>query len=101
MGGAEATPGEVVRLDPALDRIVPPDARLEKLAGGFQFIEGPVWHPDGYLLFSDPNANTIYRWAPDGSVSVFRSEERLHRLRHRRVPPAGLQRADAGPRTAC
>jgi len=64
----------VVRLDPALDRILPPAARMEKLAGGFQFTEGPLWHPAGYLLFSDPNANTIYRWSPDGSVSVFRSK---------------------------
>ena len=67
VGGAEATTGKVIRLDPSLDRVIPPDSRLEKLAGGFQFIEGPVWHPDGYLLFSDPNANTIYRWSPEGS----------------------------------
>ncbi len=63
-----------MRLDPALDRIVPKDAKIEKLAGGFQFTEGPVWHPDGYLLFSDPNANTIYRWSPEGAVSVYRSK---------------------------
>jgi gluconolactonase len=68
------TPAQVVRLSPELDRIVPKDARLEKLAGGFQFTEGPVWHPDGYLLFSDPNANTIYRWSPGGSVSVYRTK---------------------------
>jgi gluconolactonase len=74
VGGAQATTGKVVRLDPSLDRVIPPNSRLEKLAGGFQFIEGPVWHPDGYLLFSDPNANTIYRWAPEGSVSVFRTK---------------------------
>ena len=36
----------------------------EKLAEGFQFIEGPVWHPGGYLLFSDPNANVIYKYSP-------------------------------------
>jgi gluconolactonase len=65
---------EIVRLDPSLDRIVAPSTALEKLAGGFQFTEGPVWHPDGYLLFSDPNANTIYRWSPEGSVSVFRTK---------------------------
>ena len=29
--------------------------------------------PDGYLLFSDPNANTIYRWSREGAVSVYRS----------------------------
>jgi gluconolactonase len=74
VSGTESTTAKVVRLDPRLDRIVPRGTRLEKLAGGFQFTEGPVWHPDGYLLFSDPNANTIYRWSPEGSVSVFRSK---------------------------
>lgn len=69
-----STVADVVRLDPALERIVPSGARLEKLAEGFQFTEGPVWHPDGYLLFSDPNANTIYRWSPEGAVSVFRTK---------------------------
>jgi gluconolactonase len=73
VGAPASAPAKVVRLDPALDRILPRDATIEKLAGGFQFIEGPVWHPDGYLLFSDPNANTIYRWTPEGSVSVFRT----------------------------
>lgn len=74
LGGAISAPAKIVRLSSALDRIVPRNARLEKLAGGFQFTEGPVWHPDGYLLFSDPNANTIYRWSPEGSVSVFRTK---------------------------
>ncbi len=37
---------------------------VTKLADGFQFTEGPVWHPNGYLLFSDPNANVIYRYDP-------------------------------------
>ena len=64
--------GEIVRLDSTVNRIVPPDAKVEKLAGGFQFTEGPVWHPEGYLVFSDPNANTIYRWTTDGQVSVYR-----------------------------
>ncbi|HUR94967.1 MAG TPA: SMP-30/gluconolactonase/LRE family protein [Gemmatimonadales bacterium] len=73
IGAPAATRAKVVRLDPALDRILPKGTVIEKLAGGFQFVEGPVWHPDGYLLFSDPNANTIYRWTPDGAVSVFRS----------------------------
>jgi gluconolactonase len=74
VGGVGDADGTIARLDPALDGIVPKDAKLEKLAGGFQFTEGPVWHPDGYLLFSDPNANTIYRWSPAGSVSVYRSK---------------------------
>src|SRR5262249_8780141 len=65
---------EVARVDPALDAIVPAGTRIEKLAAGFQFLEGPVWVRDGYLLFSDPNANTMDRWTPDGDVSVFRTK---------------------------
>jgi gluconolactonase len=66
---------EVVRRDPALDAIVPANPKLHKLAEGFQFLEGPVWVPDpGHLLFSDPNANRIYRYDPaqGGRLSVFR-----------------------------
>lgn len=74
VAGIREIPLDVVRLDPAFDEIVPEAARLEKLADGFQFIEGPVWVPDGYLLFSDPNANLIYRWTPDGEVSVYRTK---------------------------
>jgi len=65
---------EILRADPALDEVLEPHAQFERLAGGFLFTEGPAWHPDGYLLFSDPNANTIYRWAPDGLLSQFRSK---------------------------
>ncbi|MFN0179237.1 MAG: SMP-30/gluconolactonase/LRE family protein [Gemmatimonadales bacterium] len=73
--GPAATVATVVRHDSALDAIVPRDAKLEKLAGGFEFIEGPVWVAEGgYLLFSDPNANNIYRWSPDGQVSVWRTK---------------------------
>lgn len=43
---------------------------IEKIADGFQFVEGPVWK-DGSLLFSDIPANTIYRWKTDSGVSVF------------------------------
>jgi gluconolactonase len=67
--------GTIQRLDPALDDLVAPDAIIEKLAGGFRFTEGPVWVADGnYLLFSDPNANTIYRWTTNGEVSVYRTK---------------------------
>jgi gluconolactonase len=73
VGGATPALADILRLDPAFDAIVPPGATIEKLAGGFGFTEGPVWSPDGYLLFSDPNNNRIYRWTPDGEVSVFRT----------------------------
>jgi gluconolactonase len=70
------TAAQIIRKDRALDEIVPADAKIEKLAGGFLFTEGPIWVPrtedtDGYLLFSDPNNNLIYRWTPDGQLSIF------------------------------
>ncbi len=45
----------------------------ERIATGFRFSEGPVWHPDGYLLFSDIAGNTIHKWTPDGAGEIFRS----------------------------
>ena len=70
---------EILRADPALDEIVTPGTKIEKLAGEFLFTEGPVWVPrttdsDGYLLFSDPNNNLIYRWTPDGQLSIYRTK---------------------------
>jgi gluconolactonase len=62
---------DVQRLDPRIDAIVPANAKVFKLAEGFQFTEGPIW-VDGALLFSDPNANTIYRYSDADGLSVFR-----------------------------
>ena len=56
--------GHVVKYQNELDNLLSADAKIEKIADGFQFTEGPVWHPDGYLLFSDPNANVIYKYSP-------------------------------------
>jgi gluconolactonase len=70
----------VVRKDPALDTIVPGNPKLYELAEGFRFTEGPVWvragggSAEGFLLFSDPNANTIYRWSQQSGLSVFREK---------------------------
>ena len=55
-----------------LDDLVEP-GKPERIATGFINTEGPVWHPDGYLLFSDINGDTIYKWTPDGKVEKFRS----------------------------
>jgi gluconolactonase len=69
---------EVVRNDRAMDEVVGPNPKLFKLADGFKFTEGPIWinKDGGYLLFSDPNANTIYKYMPngnqDGKLEVFR-----------------------------
>ncbi|MGH9669336.1 MAG: SMP-30/gluconolactonase/LRE family protein [Terriglobales bacterium] len=65
---------EVVRTDPGMDAIVGPNPKVYKLAEGFKFTEGPVWVRDGgYLLFSDPNSNIIYKYTQDGRLSVFRT----------------------------
>jgi len=53
----------VVRLDPALDALVPPDAKVELVKGGFGFTEGPVWMQEGatgFLLFTDIPGNVVW-----------------------------------------
>jgi len=72
--GIEQVETRVTRKDPGLDAILSPGTKIEKLAGGFLFTEGPVWDREGgCLLFSDPNNNLIYRWTQDGEVSVYRT----------------------------
>jgi gluconolactonase len=57
---ADALIGRVTCFDPALDKIVAPDAKIEKLAEGFTWSEGPVWSAPGkYLLFTDVPGNTL------------------------------------------
>ncbi|NEP58396.1 MAG: galactose-1-epimerase [Symploca sp. SIO2G7] len=55
-----------------LGEIMAPNTQVEKVAGGFRFTEGPVWHPDGFLIFSDIPANTIYQWQPEQKAEIFR-----------------------------
>lgn len=73
LGKAREVKLEIEKKDAALDAILSTDARLEKLADGFAFTEGPVWVKDGggHLLFSDPNNNLIYRMTPDGEVQPY------------------------------
>jgi gluconolactonase len=63
---------EVERLDPAASNIVPENARLERIATGFdKWTEGPVWTRDGTLLFAEIPANNILQWRPGAKASVF------------------------------
>lgn len=69
-------PGEsaVVKLDPALDALVSPDAKLQLVKTGFGFTEGTIWvqqGKSGYLLLSDMPANVIFKMTPQGQVSLF------------------------------
>ncbi|MDA1095592.1 MAG: SMP-30/gluconolactonase/LRE family protein, partial [Acidobacteria bacterium] len=72
---AAPSAGTIERLDPALDALLPPDAVIEQIGSGFRFTEGPAWVPqgEGFLLFSDIPANTIFKWSPDGAVTKFLS----------------------------
>jgi gluconolactonase len=58
----------IVRLDPRFDALVAPGTQIEKLAGGFTFIEGPIWRPHGALWFSDVVGNVTRQWSPGGRV---------------------------------
>jgi gluconolactonase len=44
---------------------------LEKIASGFQFVEGPVWNDTIGLLFSDLNGNKVYKWTEEDSIKIF------------------------------
>ncbi|MBU6399840.1 MAG: SMP-30/gluconolactonase/LRE family protein [Verrucomicrobia bacterium] len=64
--------GRIERLDRRLNQLLAPDARLEKLAEGFQWAEGPIWVPNLQgLLFSDVKGNTIYEWKAGQGIRVF------------------------------
>src|SRR5580658_4942958 len=70
---SSAEPG-IRRIDPAFAKVLSPTAAVEKIAGGFQFVEGPVWNrKGGYLIFSDIPGNVIMTWSPSGGASVFRA----------------------------
>jgi gluconolactonase len=61
---------KVERLDPAVDRIIPTGASLERVATGFTWLEGPVW-VNGSLFFADIPSNSIHKWTPGAGVSTF------------------------------
>ncbi len=66
--------GTVVRMDPRLDDLLAPDAKIELLATGFEWSEGPVWVPDedgGFLIFSDIPRNSVMKWHEPEGISLF------------------------------
>ncbi|MGH7536185.1 MAG: SMP-30/gluconolactonase/LRE family protein, partial [Gemmatimonadales bacterium] len=67
-----AGPGTIVRRDPRFDRLVPRDARVEKIADGFTWVEGPAWsRAGGFLLFSDIPNNSVFKWQEGAGASLF------------------------------
>jgi gluconolactonase len=74
-GGAQASPPArefALRAgSPAFWKLVRHDAKLETLASGFRFTEGPVWDKAGFVYVSDEEINKIYRVYPDGHKEEF------------------------------
>ncbi len=66
------TLGTIERIEPRFDRLVPKDARVERIADGFDWSEGPVWdRANHFLLFSDVPLNTVFKWEEGKGASVF------------------------------
>jgi gluconolactonase len=60
---------EIVRMDPGLDRLIAPGTAVARVATGFKFTEGPMWH-QGRLWFSDLGDNKLYAVSPEGQVEL-------------------------------
>lgn len=68
------TLGTIERFDSQLDKLLAPEAKLEILADGFTWTEGPVWMGDatnGHLLFSDIPRNSIFKWTAKNGIQLF------------------------------
>ena len=66
------TIGSIERIDPALDAIIQNDPKVEVIADGFEWSEGPVWIKEkNMLLFSDVPTNTIYKWTAEKGKEVY------------------------------
>jgi gluconolactonase len=66
------TVGSIERLDPALDQILSPDAKIEVIAEGYNWSEGPVWvESANMLLYSDVPENIVYKWTEEKGAEVY------------------------------
>jgi len=66
--------GSIERFKPEFDKLVATDAKIEILADGFTWSEGPLWMGDtnnGYLLFTDIPRNSIFSWSTGHGISLF------------------------------
>ncbi|OYP33130.1 SMP-30/gluconolactonase/LRE family protein [Rhodopirellula sp. MGV] len=73
------TPSSIGRIEitsPEMEQFVDAGTKIEVLAGGFTWTEGPVWIEDdagGHLLFSDIPRNSIFRWSAAKGIELFMS----------------------------
>ncbi len=66
------TTGSIERLDPGLDAIISPEAKIEIIADGFDWTEGPLWIDDkNMLLFSDIPKNSVFKWTEEKGTELY------------------------------
>ncbi len=72
ISSAFAQEPSIEKLDPALDELIAPDAKIETLAQGFRWAEGPAWSTStGEWFFSDIPNNVIHAWSDEKGLSIF------------------------------
>ena len=101
IGGEESgiinNAGTVDRIDPRVDALVPINANIQKLAGGFAFTEGPVWDQrNNQLYFSDLRSNAIHTWSDETGLSTFLQPVFEGDAGHPSVGSHGLNMASEG-----
>lgn len=75
LGAAEAEPF-LIKDAAEFKKCVHPEARVAKLAGDMGFTEGPAWHPEGFLVFSDIPNNELKKWTAAGGLVTYRQPSR-------------------------
>ncbi len=98
--------GHLESLDPGFDQRIADDAKIEVLAGGFTWTEGPVWVSDesgGHLLFSDIPRNSIFRWTEARGIELFMRPSGYTGVAYYGLEPGsnGLALDPQGRLTAC
>ena len=84
-------------LSPKFSELIPSDAKLDTMASGFGFTEGPMWDPAGFLYVSDETINKIFRVYPDGTkeevIALGDPDGNTFDRRHRLIDCASVLRA--------
>lgn len=107
---AQSTPlrtlGSIERLHPDFDKLLPKDSKIEVLADGFTWTEGPLWMggaKDGYLLFTDIPRNSIFSWSTFHGIALFMQPSGYTGVTYYGLEPGanGLLKDDAGNLVMC
>jgi len=95
--GQKAKDFKLESLSPKFGEIIAGDAKLEAVATGFGFTEGPMWDPAGFLYVSDETINKIYRVYSDGKkeevIALGDPDGNTFDRRHRLIDCASVLRA--------